>query len=71
MSHPPKPIPELYAEKIAHIQADAAPVLAVIESGEFTWRDVAIVTEHLQRYADVLEEMEYNPPGIVEKQWMT
>ena len=71
MSPPPKPSPELYAKKIAHIQADAAPVLVVIDSGNFTWRDVAIVTEYLQQYADVLEEMEYNPPSIVEKQWMT
>ena len=71
MSHLPKPNPKFYADKIASIKTDAAPVLAKIDSGEFTWRDVAIVTEHLQQYADILEEMEDSPPRLKEFTWMT
>lgn len=37
----------------------------VIESGEFTWRDVAIATEYLQQVSDLFEEMIDNPPTIV------
>ena len=71
MSHPLKPNPELYCDKLQRIRDEAAPVLATIESGEFTWRDVAIIVEYLQQFLDVLDEMECNPPSIVEKQWMT
>lgn len=62
MRHPQQPGPEYYDEQISAIGTEAAPTVAAIESGDFTWRDVAIVIEFLQRYAEVLDEMIDNPP---------
>ena len=71
MSHPQQPSPELYFAKLQSIRDEAAPVLATIESGKFDWRDVAMITELLQRFADVLDEMECSPPRLKEFTWMT
>jgi len=63
----PRPIKNQpsYAERLDAIRAAAAPTLAKVDAGDFTWRDVAVLVEYLSQFGDVLDEMIVTPPPIV------
>ena len=56
------PAPKDYDQRLSRIRNEAAPTLAKVDEGDFDWRDVAILTEYLGQFGNVLDEMIDNPP---------
>lgn len=63
MENRPRPDPPFYAARFDSIRKSALPSMAKVEAGDFTWRDIFILLEHLQQFMDVLEEMIETPPA--------
>jgi len=58
-----KSCPE-YEKELNQIRSDVAPYLDRVDQNDFTWRDVAVLMEGLQRFGEVMDEMIDNPPPI-------